>query len=179
MARLILVRHPTVAKAWSGRCYGQSDMGLSRAGHAMIAALVEQLAALQPDCIVHSDMRRTRALARPLARRLGVAPVASSLWRERDFGSWEGRSWNAIYRETGDAMDAMLTAPDQFRPGDGETTSELAQRTGRAMENLPLARCVVVISHGGPIACARAASGGLALSDIATLIPAVGTIVEL
>lgn len=178
-AGVILVRHPPVARAWTGRCYGLSDMGLSRTGQGMIVTIIDQLAALQPDCIVHSDMRRTRALAVPLARRLGITPVACPLWRERDFGSWEGRSWNSIYRETGNAMDGMLTAPDQFRPGDGETTVELAQRTSKAMEILPRTRCVVVISHGGPIACARVVAEGLALWDLATVIPPAGSIVRL
>lgn len=178
-ASLILVRHPPVAQAWTGRCYGLSDMGLSREGQAMIGPLIEQLASLRPDRIVHSDMRRTRALAVPLARRLGITPVACPLWRERDFGSWEGRSWSSIYDETGNAMDGMLTAPEQFRPGDGETTAELAQRIGRAMDNLPRTRLVVVISHGGPIACARVAVEGLALLDLATVIPPAGSVVSL
>jgi len=177
-AGVILVRHPPVARAWTGRCYGRSDMGLSRTGQGMIATIIEQLTALKPDCIIHSDMRRTRALAVPLARRLGITPVACPLWRERNFGSWEGRSWNSIYRETGNAMDGMLTAPEQFRPGDGETTAELVLRIRKAMAILPRRRCVVVISHGGPIACARAAAEGLVLRDLATVIPPAGSIVR-
>ena len=74
---LHLVRHPPVTKDWQKRCYGQSDPGLSRAGHAMVAPLVGQLAALGPDLIIHSDMKRTRAVALLLADKLGSGPIKS------------------------------------------------------------------------------------------------------
>ncbi|WP_421849918.1 histidine phosphatase family protein [Novosphingobium sp.] len=178
MARsLILVRHPPVARAWAGRCYGQSDMGLSRAGQAMARALVGELAALRPDAIIHSDMRRTRALALPLARRLGITPVAMPLWRERHFGAWEGQTWNAIYRATGNMMDGMIDDPHSFRPGTtGETTCELFHRTAAALARAPQRGVVVIITHGGPIACARAAHAGEGLAGLAERVPPTGSV---
>lgn len=175
--RLILVRHPPVARAWAGRCYGQSDMGLSREGQAMVRALVGELAALRPDAIIHSDMRRTRALALPLARRLGITPVAMPLWRERHFGAWEGQSWNSIYRTTGNLMDGMVEDPQGFRPGrSGETTCELFGRVIEALARAPNEGSAVIITHGGPIACARAANAAQGLSKLADLIPRAGTV---
>lgn len=178
--RLILVRHPPVAAAWAGRCYGQSDMGLSRAGQAMVPPLIDTLAALKPDGLVHSDMRRTRALALPLARRLGIAAQAAPLWRERHFGAWEGQTWNAIYRATGSMMDGMIDDPDRFRPGEtGETTGELIARIRSALALLPQARRIVVVSHGGPIAVARLVQSGAAISALAAQIIPPGAFAEL
>lgn len=178
--RLILVRHPSVAKTWTGRCYGQSDMGVSRTGQAMIPALIQKLAALLPDAVIHSDMRRTRALALPLCRQLGLAPVAAPLWRERHFGAWEGRTWNGIYRATGNAMDGMIEDPNGFRPGEtGETTGELIDRVQRALDQLPRHERIVVISHGGPITAARMMLTGGDISDLAAQIIPQGTFVEL
>ncbi len=174
--RLILVRHPPVARVWSGRCYGQSDPGLSRAGRAMIAPLVDQLAALKPQAVIHSDLTRTKAIALPLAEKLGIPAIADPLWRERDFGTWEGRAWTAIYRETGDAMDGMIDNPDHFQPGGGETTAALARRVGQALANLPAARPVAIITHGGPIASARALQASIERRHLASLIPATGSI---
>ena len=181
MARsLILVRHPPVAKAWAGRCYGTSDMGLSRQGQAMVRALVDDLAALQPRAILHSDMRRTRALAVPLACRLGLVPLAMPLWRERHFGSWEGQTWNAIYRATGNQMDGMIDDPHGFRPGGaGETTGELVARAKRGLEQLPGHERIVLISHGGPIAAAQMVLRGGEISALAALIIPQGTFAEL
>jgi broad specificity phosphatase PhoE len=181
MARsLILVRHPPVAKAWAGRCYGQSDMGLSRQGQAMLRALVGELAALRPDAVIHSDMRRTRAVALPLARCLNIAPIAAPLWQERHFGAWEGRTWNAIYRATGNLMDGMINDPHGFHPGaTGETTGALIARTCRALEQLPVLERIVLISHGGPIAVARMVLTGDEITNLASQIIPQGTFEEL
>lgn len=177
---LILVRHPPVVLAWQKRCYGQSDPGLSRTGQAMVAPLVDQLAALAPNVIIHSDMQRTRAIALPLGAKVGVVPIADPLWRERDFGSWEGQSWNAIYRATGNAMDGMIDAPDTFRPGNtGETTRQLMDRAAIALASLPRRGCIVVISHGGPIACVRAAATSADFQSIADLVPPAGSVTVL
>lgn len=173
---LHLVRHPPVVKAWQNRCYGHSDPGLSREGVAMVAPLVDQLTALNPDIIIHSDMKRTRAIAQPLARRLGLRCIAEPLWRERNFGTWEGQSWNSIYRATGKAMDGMIDEPDHFRPGGGETTADLAQRVRQALVLLSHTERIVIISHGGSIACAVAMHRSTPLQHLAPLVPSTGSI---
>ena len=171
---LHLVRHPPVLKAWQKRCYGQSDPGLSREGKAMAGSLVDQLEALKPNMIVHSDLARTRAIAEHVAMRLGLNCVADPLWRERDFGDWEGQTWNAIYRATGNAMDGMIDDPEHFRPGGGETTRELIVRIQRALALLPSAQRIAVISHGGAIACAKLILDDLPVISLAANIPALG-----
>lgn len=177
---IILVRHPPVTLAWQKRCYGQSDPGLSRAGRAMVAPLVDRLAALGPDLIIDSDMQRTRAIALPLGEKLGIAPIAEPLWRERDFGSWEGQSWNAIYRATGNAMDGMIDAPDTFRPGgNGETTRQLFDRATAALASVPRVGRVIIITHGGPIACARSTRMTDQPGFIADLVPSPGSVTVL
>lgn len=177
---LILVRHPPVVQAWQNRCYGQSDPALSRAGQAMIAPLVDRLVAMAPDVIIHSDMKRTRAIAEPLGKRLGIVPRAEPLWRERDFGAWEGLGWNAIYRATGNAMDGMVDAPDTFRPGgSGETTRQLSDRITTALAAAPRKGTIVVITHGGPIACARARQMTDGLLSLPDLIPPTASVTVL
>src|SRR3546814_13445844 len=93
-----------------------------------LGPLVEELARRPITSVVHSDMARTRALALPLARRCGVPLIVDPRRRERDFGSWEGGSWMAIYRKTGSAMAGTIEAPDSVRPGGGEQTHELGER---------------------------------------------------
>lgn len=178
MRALLLVRHTEVARAWKGRCYGQSDMGLSRAGAAQASALAAELAAWRPDVVLHSGLRRAQILADAIAKRAGVAALADLRWMERDFGSWEGRSWAAIYRETGNAMDGMIDDPAGFRPGDGETTMELAARALAAVQDLPSGR-VLVVTHGGPIAAIIGTRLGKSVQDWPTLVPPLGTSVAL
>lgn len=174
---IVLVRHPPVAVAWRRRCYGVNDAPLGREGKAMIGALIERLRPLGIERIVHSDLARTRVTAEGLARALKVELIVDRDWRERDFGAWEGRTWHAIWRETGDAMDGMVTDPASFRPGgNGETTLELRDRVMRALARLPQGR-IAVLSHGGPVATVLGMLGGYQSTEWPTLIPACGSFV--
>lgn len=177
-AAVLLVRHSEVARAWRGRCYGQSDMGLSRAGAAQLRALAPELARWKPDIVLHSGLRRAQRLAQAIAAHTGLNAAADPAWCERGFGSWEGRSWSAIYRETGHAMDGMIDDPAAYRPGGGETTMELAARSLAALNRLPLQR-VLVVTHGGPIAAILGTMNGAPVRDWPGLVPAPGGFVEL
>ncbi len=148
-------------------------------GRNMVGPLVDRLAALSPDMVIHSDMARTRAIAEPLAQRLGIASISAPLWRERDFGAWEGKSWHAIYRMTGNAMDGMIDDPCHFRPGGGETSAELVSRIVKATSALPAVRQVVVVTHGGPIAARRMIASGMDYAALPQYIIPLGSICSL
>lgn len=175
---VLLVRHTKVARAWHARCYGASDVPLSREGRAAIAELAARLAAERPRWVIHSGLIRTCLLAERVAKLAGCQLDENAAWRERDFGSWEGMSWNAIYRHSGNAMDGMIDAPDDFRPGGGETTSELATRTARAWESLPGGNGIV-ITHGGPIAALLGQRRRLPVTAWPHLVPAQGGVVPM
>ena len=175
--RALLVRHPPVARAWAGRCYGRSDMGWSREGQAVARALADRFADEPLAAIVHSGLRRTRRLADLVARRHSCPIIADPRWAERDFGDWEGRTWQAIWRETGDAMDGMIHDPHGFRPGGGETGLELSNRALAAWADLPPGDPILVVAHGGPIAAIRCAMAGDPLTAMADHIVPTGTVV--
>ncbi|MEH3040716.1 MAG: histidine phosphatase family protein [Sphingomonas paucimobilis] len=175
---VLLLRHPPVATAWKGRCYGRSDMGLSRAGQVQAGRIAADLAATPIDAIVYSGAIRTRRLAGRIARGRDVPVAADPRWLERDFGAWEGRSWNAIWRETGSAMDRMMTDPT-YRPGGGESARDMADRVQAAWDALPRSGTVLVVAHGGPIATLRALLGGHPLTRAVDFIPACGECVVL
>src|SRR4051794_10531018 len=122
MSRLFLVRHGEVDRRWCGVCYGRSDAELSADGRRQSQDLADELAGHALDLVLHSGRARTLLLAELLAARTSAACVAEPALRERDFGTWEGRSWDSIHAETGSAMDGMILAPDRFRPPGGETT---------------------------------------------------------
>jgi len=178
-AAVLLVRHTAVAQHWRGRCYGRSDIGLSRAGAAHARAVATHVAAWGPSMVVHSGLKRARILADHVARHCGLRSIALPAWQERDFGDWEGQSWAAIYRATGAAMDGMIDAPASFRPGGGETTDDLAIRAMAALDALPAGR-IAVVTHGGPIAAIVGQSKGLPVPDWLSITPTLGelTMVE-
>lgn len=178
-ATVLLLRHPPVAKAWTGRCYGRSDMGWSREGAAMAARLAGALAREPIDAIVHSGALRTRRLAEMIGRLRACPIVSDARWLERDFGTWEGRRWQAIWRETGDLMDRMITDPTGFRPGGGETGLDLSRRVQAAWRDLPRSHTILVIAHGGPIAALRAWLAGASLERTVAFIPPCGNLVTI
>lgn len=173
-ATVLLLRHPPVARAWTGRCYGRSDMGWSREGQAMAARLAGRLAARPIDAVVHSGALRTRRLAEMIGRRRGCPVHADARWLERDFGTWEGRSWRAIWRETGDLMDRLMTHPASFRPGGGETGLDLSSRVQAAWRDLPPSGTTLVIAHGGSIAALRTWIAGEPLERMVAFVPRCG-----
>jgi broad specificity phosphatase PhoE len=170
MRRALLLRHPEVALHWSGRCYGRSDAGLSRDGREHARRLAGQNPLQDFDRVMSSPARRSRWLAGLLSCAVEIEPRLA----ERDFGRWEGLTWDAIWYVEGNAMDGMLDAPGSFRPGGGETTNELATRVLDWWEELPGDAAVLVVAHGGPIAALAGSLLGQAPREWLAYVPKPG-----
>ena len=179
MSKVILVRHTEVAIRFKSRCYGRTDVGLSRTGRRLARELAGRLAREPVAAVVCSSSRRARYLADRIAALTGLTPRVDERWCERDFGTWEGRTWNAIWRDTGNAMDGMLTRPHRFRPGGGETTAALAARALRAFRALPRSGLIVVVTHSGPIAAVRASFAGARPAELWKFCVAPGSALRL
>ena len=183
MVEIYLVRHTAVASHWVGRCYGQSDVGLSREGRVAARALAMRIVALQPRRLIASPLRRARYLA-GVVRREGCALdlVVEPRLAECHFGDWEGLSWDAIYAATGDAMMGMLAEPATFRPGkSGETTYEVRDRAMAWLREVETKSdgVTVAICHGGPIAAILGTLQDRPVVDWPSLVPPYGTLVSL
>jgi broad specificity phosphatase PhoE len=149
--RVLLIRHTAVAEALRGTCYGARDVPLAPEGRAAARALAVALPADDYDLVAASPLRRARLLGGLLARRRGVPLLIDPRLAERGFGTWEGRSWDAIHARVGDAMNGIIDAPGTYRPGGGETTAELARRALSWFLSLPDGAAVLAAAHGGPI----------------------------
>ena len=147
-----------------------------RRGVSAIPALVAQLAALKPDRVVSSDAMRCLALAEPLALQLGLVVENEPRLRERDFGEWELRPWQAIFDETGDEMEGLMT--DDWHPPGGESNAQLLTRCREWLDGLP-AGVTVAVTHGGPIAALIGATTGRPVVEWAELVPPMGSITRL
>jgi 2,3-bisphosphoglycerate-dependent phosphoglycerate mutase len=93
-----IARHGESAWNAERRVQGQTDVPLSERGRAQAALLGQRLAAAPLDAIFTSDLARARdtaaVVAEAQARVRGVRPrfVVLPALRERDYGSWEGKS---------------------------------------------------------------------------------------
>ncbi len=180
MGRVILIRHTEVASHWKGRCYGQSDVGLSAAGQVAARTLAQELETSEDAVLIASPLRRARFLAGLIARNSSLALTLDPRLAECNFGTWEGRPWNGIYAETGTAMMGMVTAPDTFRPGGGETTFELRDRAMAWLLSLPKrSSTVIAVAHGGPITAILGTLNGKPVHTWPTFVPAYGAMVEI
>ena len=176
---LLLVRHAPVAEQFHGICYGRSDVPLSVAGEQMSRELAAELALRKPTLVVHSGLVRSRALAEQLAARLGLDALFEPALQERDFGSWELQSWDAIHAAHGDDMLRMICQPESYRPGGGETTFEMRDRVLAWFEALNHDGPIIAITHGGPIAALRGTLRGLPVAEWLELIPRCGESVQI
>jgi len=97
--RVLLVRHTEVSTRWAKKCYGRTDVGLSRGGIVQAAEIAAQLAPEPIAMIIHSGLKRASHLALRLAAMKGIDALADPRWQERHFGSWEGRGWHSIWKK--------------------------------------------------------------------------------
>jgi broad specificity phosphatase PhoE len=176
---LIVVRHAPVDQKYRGVCYGRSDAELGPIGEQLSYAVVKELAAWGEARIVHSGLQRTRFLAERLAEQLDCSASPCEALRERDFGTWEMQPWREIHAQHGDEMLRMISEPETYRPGGGETTFEMRDRVMRWFETLPDADLTIAVTHGGPIASLLGSQRRIPVTDWVELIPRCGQIVPI
>jgi len=119
--KLALLRHGPTEWNAAGRVQGHTDIPLSDAGFAKMAALRLPVAVTR---VYASPMLR----ARQTVQALGLEnPVLDARLMEQNWGTWEGLTRAEILSRHG--ADAFVKAGsdrgEAFRPGGGESTGEL------------------------------------------------------
>ncbi|PZF88275.1 histidine phosphatase family protein [Micromonospora deserti] len=151
MTRLIIWRHGNTDWNAAGRVQGQTDVPLNDLGREQARAAAPLLAALRPDAIIASDLRRAADTAAALAALTGLPVRADARLRERYFGHWQGLALTEA-AERFPAEYARWRAGDPD-PGAGiESLDDLGKRVGAALQEAADAvpgGTVVVAMHGG------------------------------
>jgi glucosyl-3-phosphoglycerate phosphatase len=154
----VLWRHGQTIWNAEHRFQGQTDIDLDETGVAQAERAARLLAALRPDAIVSSDLRRASATAAALARLTGLEVSLDKDLRERYGGAWEGLTDKEIREQYPEAHAAWL-------PPDGESTAAVAARAcaalERAAEATPPGGLTVVVSHGAALRLGVSAFLGL------------------
>jgi glucosyl-3-phosphoglycerate phosphatase len=144
----VLWRHGQTIWNAENRFQGQTDIPLDETGEAQAERAARLLAALRPDVIVSSDLRRAAGTAAPLARITGLPVTIDKDLRERSGGVWEGLSDIEI-RTRYPVEHASWTPPD------GEPSPAVADRVAAALTRiagaLPDGGLAVVVSHGAAL----------------------------
>jgi broad specificity phosphatase PhoE len=135
-SEIVLIRHAESVWNAEGRWQGQEDPPLSARGLAQADSLAESLRGAGVLRIVTSDLRRARATAEPLARALGIEPIADPRLRELDVGRWGGRTREQIERADAELLARFDGGDPDVRAGGGESLALLRQRARAALADL-------------------------------------------
>jgi 2,3-bisphosphoglycerate-dependent phosphoglycerate mutase len=159
--RLWLVRHGQSTWNAAGRIQGQSCQAgsLTPAGREQAEQAAGQLVLAAPGAvvIVASDLARTAETAAIIAGRLGLPLEFDAGLREQDLGQLEG---STAVSSDGDVLGQFWDDPYRLPPG-GESVAAMYDRVHRTLRRLAAARPgaeLIVVTHGGPVRVAMAAS---------------------
>jgi probable phosphoglycerate mutase len=163
--KLALLRHGPTDWNAAGRIQGHTDIPLSDAGLARMAALRLPLAITR---VYASPMLRTRQTAKALGL---AAPILDARLMEQNWGGWEGLTRDEILARHG--ADAFVKAGsnqgEAFRPGGGESTGELHARVASFLKDVAQGEGdAVAVAHLGVLRAAYTLATGW---DMATPMP--------
>jgi broad specificity phosphatase PhoE len=138
------------------RYCGHSDILLSAKGRAQARWVAGKLQQMNISTIISSDLSRARETAEIIATRSrnALAVTTSNLWREIDFGAWEGLTYTEVAERFEDQL-GFFTDPEHYSPIGGETLVEVLRRIERALKEHIYTDVaegdIVIVSHGGPL----------------------------
>ncbi|MEU0657943.1 MULTISPECIES: histidine phosphatase family protein [Streptomyces] len=152
--RIVLWRHGQTSWNLERRFQGSTDIELTDTGLAQARRAARLLAALKPDAIIASDLRRASATAAELSAITGHRVSHDSALRETYAGKWQGLTHDEILARYGEQYAAWKRG-EPVRRGGGELETEVADRAAPVVlahaEKLPDDGTLVVVSHGGTI----------------------------
>lgn len=153
--RLHALRHAKVVT--SGICYGQTEVAVELSPDEAARRVIRDFPALASvtRTIWTSPLRRVQELAECLSARFGLSLHVDVRLMELDFGAWEGRSWDEIYRSERANFTAWAEDPFRRAPPSGETARSLLIRVRAWLQTIP-DDGVLIVTHAGPIRVLRA-----------------------
>ncbi len=155
VTKIRLIRHGETEDADSGRYKGHIDAPLSERGIGQIKRLADYIARNGPDklnAVYSSNLGRAVKSAGIIAGPYGIEPVIVEGLKERDFGAWEGMTFDEIKERYPGAFNAWAADPLKFSPVEGESTLDFSSRAMEAFNGIVSeheGESIAVVAHGG------------------------------
>jgi alpha-ribazole phosphatase len=155
---LYLIRHGSTEGDGKTRYKGSLDVPLSPAGEKEIEKTAEYVNAMleasgrKLSAVYCSDLSRARRSAEILTSAVGSKPIVVPGLRERNFGQWEGMTFEEIEERWPDAFRAWAKDPLNHSPLDGETTLQVSERVNKALDEIldnHDGEAIAIVAHGG------------------------------
>lgn len=145
----------------SGVYLGRTDCLLSEQGRFMSAEALGENHGW--DLVVSSPLQRCLDSAKWAAEKYGLELLVVDELQEFNFGDWDGRLFESVYKEQAEWADRFWMDPEITPPPNGETIEEFIGRVDLAKQTLlERKECrVLVITHGGVIRCLQASLLGI------------------
>ncbi len=165
---LYLLRHGATEPETPWRFLGQRDLPLSAEGRAQAAAWRAALAAVPLTRAVCSDLSRCRETATIVLEGRGIAAEPLPVLREIALGVFDGLSREEVASRFPGLYEARGRDMAHFRPPDGESFADLAERAGQIVERLAasVSGDVLVVTHAGVIRVLLCQALGIPLENL-------------
>lgn len=160
LRRLVILRHGRTEWNANRRYQGQQDPPLDEVGRAQAIEAAALVAAMRPELVISSDLRRARQTADKLTALTGLSLLLDARLRERHLGHWQGLTRDEVAARFPEEFADWLAGRDVSRRG-GESRKEVAERALELVDELPELELIVLVSHGATAMCLSAALLGL------------------
>lgn len=152
-----LLRHGATEGSDVKRYKGSIDVPLSEKGERQVEQLAESLTCKYIknsdglSAVYCSPLSRALKSAEIIAKKFGLTPIVVPDLRERNFGVWEGMSFNEIKDKYPAEFEAWANNPLKFSPIGGESTLEVRDRVVVALDRIldDNSTHTAVVAHGG------------------------------
>jgi broad specificity phosphatase PhoE len=134
--RLVLVRHGEPEASAHGRCYGRLDVDLSPRGRQQMRRVARLLESAPLAAVYCSPRRRARESGEIVAAPHGLAPRSEDRFREIDFGSLEGLTYDQAAERFPEIYKAWMERPTEVQFPGGESLSMMRIRVVSAAGEL-------------------------------------------
>ncbi|NOZ70241.1 MAG: histidine phosphatase family protein [Deferribacteres bacterium] len=155
VTEVCLIRHGETVDADSARYKGHIEVPLSGHGMQQMRKLADYLARNgrgKLKAVYSSCLGRAVKSAEIIAGPHGIQPVVVEGLKERNFGAWEGMTFDEIRRTDPGAFKAWAEDPLRFSPPGGESTIDFSNRALKAFNAIVSAHpgdSIAVVAHGG------------------------------
>lgn len=167
VTKIYLIRHGETEGAETKRYKGHIDVPLSENGREQMKRMAAYIVGSEDNpsipplskggqrgvnAVYCSDLSRAVKSAEIIAERSGLKPVIMPDLRERNFGLWEGMSFDEIREKWPDAFNAWAANPLEFSPMNGESTVDVRERALKIFNEIiekHKEENIAIVSHGG------------------------------
>lgn len=155
MRRLVLLRHGQTDYNVAGRMQGHLESMLTPTGLDQAARVAPVIAAMAPDRLVTSDLRRATDTADAVGAACSLPVKVDIRLRETHLGDWQGLSVSEVEDGWPGAIAEWRSDPRWAPPG-GESRIDVVRRARPVVEELDAEldwpSTAVLVAHGGLIA---------------------------